>query len=773
MMNPVSPLRIVSVMMFALLLGPGFSIDTAIGQQQSRPALTLEAINASNTFASRAFQGGRWADKGPVIRYIDQACDGAATHLMSFNLETDERMRLIDGTTLLADDVDRLIAIEDYAYSDDGNKVLLYTDSERVWRANTKGYYYLYDLASQKLQPISDREKGFQMFAKLNPAGDRIAFVRDRNLFVVDLATMEEKQLTADGEEGKIINGTSDWVYEEEFGLRDGWHWSPEGDQIAFFKFDESETRDFFMTDLLQQYPEDERFRYPKAGEVNSEVQIGVIDVKSGETLFFDTDTWFEGGDTFEYIPQMGWTASVDGRHLVWLIRLNRDQNVLDLMYGDPDDGSVATVLHEEEPTWIDVNSGKIQYLADDKHFVWHSEVDGYRHLYLHNNSGERIRQITSGDWEVASFSGIDEKKGVIYFTSTMASPLERQLYAISYTNRRQQQPMRISADAGTHSINLSNDARYYIDTFTSATAPPVVTLHRISGEVVKVLEANEKLKETLAAYKPAPPEFITVPGADGTPLNAFLIKPANFDPNAVYPVMMYVYGGPGSQTVRDSWGGSRYLWHAMIADELNIIVASVDNRGTGARGKAFKSATYKNLGELEAADQVAAAQYLGTLDYIDRNRIGIWGWSYGGYMTLMAMLTGDGPETFKFGASVAPVTDWRQYDTIYTERYMSTPQKNEAGYTKGAPQNYVDRMMPHQKLLLVHGDFDDNVHFQNAAQMANALQEANKQFDFMMYPGRNHGIYGGKTRLHLFTMMTEFIRDALQDPVVATPGTD
>ena len=772
MMISISSFRAIWVLALVLVFGQQVTTKAAIGQE-SRSPLTLEAINASNTFASRSFQGGQWADAGPVIQYIEQEGAGEATHLMSFNLETDERMRLIDGTTLQAEDVGRLIEIEGYTYSSDGKKVLIYTDSERVWRANTKGYYYLYDLASQKLQPVSDRENGFQMFAKLNPAGDQVAFVRDRNLFVVDLKTMDETQLTTDGAEGTIINGTSDWVYEEEFRLRDGWSWSPDGQYIAFFKFDESKTRDFFMTDLLQQYPEEERFRYPKAGEDNSEVQIGVIDINTRQIQFFDTNTWFEGGDETEYIPQMGWTPAINGAHLVWMIRLNRDQNVLDLMYGNPADGSVDTVLHEEEPTWIDVNSGKIQYLADNNHFVWHSEADGYRHLYLHKNTGELVRQITSGDWEVASFSGIDEKKGVIYFTSTIASPLERQLYAISYTSRQPQQPKRISNAAGTHSINLSDDARYYIDTFASAMTPPVVTLHRINGEVVKVLEANEKLKETLADYRPAAPEFVTVPGADGTPLNAFLIKPANFDPNVEYPVMMYVYGGPGSQTVRDSWGGSRYLWHAMIADELNIIVASVDNRGTGARGKAFKSATYKNLGALEAADQIAAAQYLGTLDYVDEDRIGIWGWSYGGYMTLMAMLTGDGPETFKFGASVAPVTDWRQYDTIYTERYMSTPQKNEAGYEKGAPQNYVDRMMPHQKLLLVHGDFDDNVHFQNAAQMANALQAANKQFDFMMYPGRNHGIYGGKTRLHLFTLMTEFIRDVLQDPVVASSDTD
>ncbi len=382
------------------------------------------------------------------------------------------------------------------------------------------------------------------------------------------------------------------------------------------------------------------------------------------------------------------------------------------------------------------------------------------------------MHQVTSGAWEVANLAGIDEDKGKIYFTATIASPLQRQFYGAYYKGRRRNQaPEQISAGAGTHRINLSNDAAYYIDTFSSAAAPPVVSLHTIDGKEIRVLESNDKLFETLDSYKLEAPEFVQVPGADGTTLNAFLIKPRNFDPNASYPMLMYVYGGPGSQTVTDAWGGSRYLWHTMLANELNIIVASVDNRGTGARGKAFESGTYRELGKLEAADQIAAAKHFGSLSYVDADRIGIWGWSYGGYMTLMSMLTGDGPETFKFGASVAPVTDWGLYDTIYTERYMSTPQHNAEGYELSAPQHYADRLSDHQRLLLVHGDFDDNVHFQNAAQMANELQAANKQFEFMMYPGRNHGIYGGKTRLHLHTMMTRFIREALNDPVVGGPA--
>ncbi len=764
------------IVVIALLISWGMQYDSmqAVAQQTTRPALTLEDIHASGKFAPKSFRGGRWANKGPVIRFIEKSVDGKATHLMSFNLENETRTRLVDGSKLKAADVDQLIAIEDYAYSEDGEKVLLYTDSERVWRANTKGYYYIYDLTDDSLTPLGDREDGFQMFAKFSPDGTHVAFVRNRNLFVVDLVSMEETRLTDDGEDGGVINGTSDWVYEEEFRLRDGWSWSPDGQFIAFYKFDESATRDFFMTDLLKQYPEEERFRYPKAGESNSEVQIGVISTESGEISYFDTETWFEGGERYEYIPQMGWTPPVDGIHHVWMIRLNRDQNQLDLLYGDPSSNDVMTVLQEEETTWIDVNSGKMQYLQDQKHFVWLSEIDGYRHLYLYQNSGKQVRQITTGEWEVGSFAGIDEAKGKVYFTATIASPLERQIYSSYYMGRRRNYaPELISMGAGTHRVNLSNDARYYIDTYSHSTSPPVVSLHRINGQKIKILESNEALKKTLKTYDLGAPEFVTVPGADGTSLNAYLIKPQNFDPNGAYPMLMYVYGGPGSQTVTNSWGGSRYLWHKMLADQLNIVVASVDNRGTGARGKAFESETYRRLGQLEAADQIAAARHFGSLSFVDADKIGIWGWSYGGYMTLLSMMFGEGPETFKFGASVAPVSHWGLYDTIYTERYLSTPQSNPGGYEQGAPLNYAEEMSDHQRLIIVHGDFDDNVHFQNTAQMANALQDANKQFEFMMYPGRNHGIYGGNSRLHLHTMITSFIREALNDPVVGLPQTD
>ncbi|PAP80289.1 peptidase S9 [Rubrivirga sp. SAORIC476] len=756
-------LRFSPLALLAFLLAP----LAAVAQPADSPKrLTLETLFASPEFYGESFQGGRWAETGARLLYVEGDASGASS-LRELDLTTDTRRTILDGSQLVKPDAEGLIEIEDYATSMDGAKTLLYTDSERVWRLNTKGYYYVLDNESGTVTPVADRSEGFQMFAKFDPAAEHVAFVRDRNLFVVDLATCTERALTDNGSEGGVINGTFDWVYEEEFGLRDGFRWSPDGRYIAFFQLDESGTRDFEMLDFTTLYPESTRFRYPKAGETNAEIQIGVVEVATGETTFFDTDTWFEGGDETEYIAGMGWTPALeDGTADVWMLRLNRDQNHVDLLYGDPASGDVDTILTEENDSYIevetgfsDVATGTITYLGDGDHFVWRSDRDGYGHLYLYENDGDFVRQVTTGAWDVTDFHGVDEAAGMAYVTTTAESPMERHLYRVPLAGGA---PVKLTTGAGWHNVDLSRDFAYMVDTYSTATTPPTTTLYRTTGEELAVLVDNAALIDRLAAYDLPAPEFMTVPAADGTPLNAYLVTPRDFDPTRAYPLLIHTYGGPGSQEVYDRWAGQERLWHQYLAETYGVLVAGVDNRGTGGRGKAFKTLTQNRLGILEAEDQIAAAQWFGAQDYVDADRMGIWGWSYGGYLSLLAMTYGEGPETFRLGIAVAPVTSWRQYDTIYTERYLSTPQKNAAGYDLGSPTTYAGNLADDQDLLIVHGDADDNVHVQNTMAMVDALQAEGKQFDLMIYPGRNHGIYGGNTRRHLYTLLTETVAESL-----------
>lgn len=745
------------------------AVPVAMGQVADQPRLSLADIHSSSKFAGESFLMGRWANHGPEVLYVaDDAEPEGSTSIIRYNLQSREESTIVDGSQLRAPDTGKLVTIEDFSFSADGRRALIFTDAEPLWRQNTRGYYYVYDLASGMLSPISDRRAGFQMFAKFSPDGSRVGFVRDRNLFVVNLATGRERQLTFDGSEGTVINGTFDWVYEEEFGLRDGWAWSPDGTRIAFFKLDESSTREFAMGDLRDRYPTFKRFRYPKAGEANSDIKVGVLGVNTGSVRYIDTGTWNSNEVEFEYIARMGWTPDVGDGSQVWLLRLNRDQNHLDLMFADPGTMEPTLVLTDSSSTWVEVGSNKLTFLDNGRGFVWMSERTGFNHLYLYDMDGSLVHPITSGPWDVTEFHGIDEEAGVAWFTATIENPLERHVYRIelpdwSTENEIFPSPDRVSSEAGTHRVSFSDDLDYYIDTWSTATMPPVVTLHTVGSAVAPdTLESNSALIDLLAQYDLPAPAFTLFPGADSTLLNGYLIRPTDFDSTRVYPLLLYVYGGPGSQTVVDSWGGSRYLWHALLAQEHGFIVASVDNRGTGGRGKEFKSQTYRRLGQLEAADQIAFARHLAGLPYVDEDRVGIWGWSYGGYMTLMSMLSGAGPETFSTGIAVAPVTDWRLYDTIYTERYMSTPASNPEGYEHGAPLTYADRLGDDQDLLIVHGNLDDNVHFQQSVQMVGRLQAENKQFDMMMYPGRNHSIYGDTTRLHLYTMMTDYLVEHL-----------
>jgi dipeptidyl-peptidase 4 len=548
------------------------------------------------------FRGGQWAEEGPVIRFVERDAAAGATHLVEYNLETEARTRLIDGTRLAHPEGEGLLQIEGYSYTPDGRRVLIYTDSAPVWRLNTQGFYYIFDTESGSVTPLSDRAAGFQMFAKFDPAGERVAFVRERNLFVVDLATMRETQLTHDGADGGIINGTFDWVYEEEFGLRDGFEWSPDGRYLAFFQLDESATREYQMIDVRPLYPDVFTYRYPKAGEANSEIRIGVIEMAgpAGETRFFETGTWRTGNPDTEYLALMGWTPAVDGAHQVWMLRLNRDQNDLHLIYGDPASGEARAVLHETEETFIDIETGfsdldmgKITYLDDGEHFVWRSDRSGFSHLYLYRNDGQFVQALTSGAWDVTAFNGIDERAGVVYVTATIDSPLERHLYRVPFRGASGGEPVRITRRPGWHSINTSSDLAYFIDTYSDLTTPPRTALHRIDGEEVAMLQANAELAQRAGALGLPTAEWIEVPAADGTPLNGFLIKPSDFDASREYRLLVHTYGGPGSQAVRNAWLGVQHLWHHWLAEEHDISWRSWTTAArAGAGGPSRRSPT-------------------------------------------------------------------------------------------------------------------------------------------------------------------------------------
>ncbi len=711
------------------------------GAQQQ---LTLERIFASGDFRSATLPAVQWMKDGRRFTYVEEG-QGGGTDLVAEDARTGQKSVLVQGARLTVPGRAEPIEIEDYAWSEDERKLLVYTESQPVWRQNTKGLYYVYDLATGRVTPASTRP-GWQQFAKLSPDGGRVAFVRDNDLYVTDLATGQETRLTSDGSE-TVINGTFDWVYEEELGVQDGWRWSPDGRRIAFWQIDQGAVQSFvWLNDTDSVYARPIQLRYPKAGAANPTARIGVIELATGQTRWMDTGA--PSGDF--YLARMEWAESPT--ELV-IQRLNRHQDSLQVMLADAATGGTRVLFVDTDRAWVDVDDD-LTFVNGGRQLLWTSERDGYNHVYLYNRDGTLARQLTRGPWDVVSIAGVDERAGRVYFTAYEDGPTQRQLYAVGLDGRGFRQ---LSEERGSHTVALSPGSPFYIDFYSNAATPTTIRLHEADdGDLVRVLEENEGLKQAVSQLAIRAPEFFSFRTSDGVELNGYMIKPADFDPAKKYPVLQYVYGGPGSQTVMDSWGGSRYLWHQHLA-QRGYIVVSVDNRGTGGRGRDFKKVTYLNLGERETADQIEAARYLATLPYVDASRLGIWGWSYGGYMTANTMMTEGSP--FKAGISVAPVTDWKLYDTIYTERFMRTPQENPEGYRRSAPAQKAANLKG--DLLIIHGTGDDNVHFQNTIQLVDKLQAANKQFTFMAYPNRNHSIAGGRT-LHLYTLMTSWLTSHL-----------
>lgn len=636
--------------------------------------------------------------------------------------------------------------IRDYEFSADESKILLAVNAEYIYRRSFTAEYYIYDIQSKELKKVS--ENGRQMFAVFSPDASKVGFVRDNNIYIKNLSTDEEKQITFDGKFNHIINGGTDWVYEEEFAFTRAFFWSPNSDKVAFYKFDESEVPVFNMTKYNNElYPENYAYKYPKAGEKNSVVSIHVYDLNSGNTNTMDV-----GEETDQYIPRIKWTP--ENNKLV-IIRENRLQNHIEILLANTDNGTSKVIYEEKNKYYIErIDDSYMTMTEDGRYFIINSEKDGWNHLYLYDINGKFINQITKGEWDVTNFIGLDSKTNTVYYQSAEESPLQRAVYSIKTDGSKKK---KLSEKKGINRAVFSNGFKYYINYYANSETPRYITLHNQKGKLIRVLEDNEKLKQTIKEYNFSPVEFLTI----NTPsskwdLNAFMIKPPNFDPNKKYPMFMYLYGGPGSQSVLDSWSRSS-AWYQMLAQKGYIVVC-VDNRGTGGRGEEFKKMTYGQLGKYETIDQIEAAEYLSNLPYIDENRTGIFGWSYGGFMSTSCLFLGN--NVFEMAIAVAPVTSWRYYDSIYTELYMGLPQDNPDGYDDNSPLNHADKLKG--KYLLIHGTADDNVHFQNAIELSEKLVQENKQFEMQFYKDKDHGIYGGNTSYHLYTRMTNFILENL-----------
>ncbi|MEG1935052.1 MAG: DPP IV N-terminal domain-containing protein, partial [Rikenellaceae bacterium] len=629
--------------------------------------------------------------------------------------------------------------IKKLEFSGNEKKILFTTDIKHIYRHSFKADYWIYDLITRELKPLSTA--GAQQVATISPDGKKAAFVRDNNLFWVDLASFEEHQITTDGKFNYILNGIPDWVYEEEYSFARAYEWSPESDAIAFYRTDESRVEQYkmnvFTTNL---YPEVYQFKYPKAGEENSVVSIHAFNLESGNTVAMNI-----GDEKDQYIPRIKW-SSQDGKLLVF--RLNRHQNNFDMLLCDDKSGQSEVVYNEQNDRYIErINDGTVTFLPSDDRIIVLSEKDGFMHLYLYDMGKRIMRQITTGNWEVTEVMGVDAKKEIIYYISTEKSPLERNLYSIKFNGKERK---CLTPEKGTYSVAPSVGFKYFISYFSNSTTPTLVRLHSgADGKVVRVLEENKELKDKLAEYKVAQKEFFKFKTSEGVELYAYMIKPTDFDGSKKYPVFMTQYSGPGSQSVANRFGMG---WEMDLVNS-GYIVACVDGRGTGFRGEDFKKCTYKDLGHLEVVDQIEGAKYLGTLPFVDASRIGIFGWSYGGFMSLNCILKGN--DVFKAAIAVAPVTSWRYYDSIYTELYNGLPQENPKGYDDNSPVNFADRLKG--KLLIAHGTGDDNVHIQNTMSMIRSLTKAGKPFEMLIYPDENHGM--GASAGHLMNKCIDFIK--------------
>ncbi len=707
---------------------PNTSISNTLNTNFKK--ITLEDIWQKGTFRGKYLGGFQSMKNGDYYVVINNR----GTHLDKYSYKTLHKV----ATLIDANNLNGISNLYDYNFSDDETKVLIGTQQKQIYRYSQTAVYYVYDLKTKSLSLLTDKRIQEPTFS---PDGKKVAYMFANNLYIKNLENNKITQITFDGKKNKIINGISDWVYEEEFGFVRAFQWNKKSDKLAYIKFDESEVPEFTMTVFGKNlYPKINTFKYPKAGEKNAKVSLHLYNLNNQQNLTVNL-----AKDAQYYLPRIKWT----NQDVLSVITLNRHQNNLNLIFVDAKTLQHKIVLNETDNAYIDITDN-LTFLKDNS-FIWTSEQDGWNHIYHYSANGKLINQVTKGKWEVTAYYGYDAKTNRIFYQSTQDGSINRSVYSINLDGSN---PKKLNSKTGTNSAAFSPSYTYYINTFSNAETPTIYTLNDgKTGKEIKEIINNSFVLDKLKEYNIGKKEFSTITTKDGT-FNMWMIKPTDFDPTKKYPLFMYQYSGPGSQQVANRWYYSNDWWYFMLAQQ-GYIIACIDGRGTGFKGAAFKKVTYRQLGKYEIIDQIEAAKELAKKPFIDENRIGIWGWSFGGYMSSLAITKG--ADTFKMAIAVAPVTSWRFYDTIYTERYLQTPQENPSGYDDNSPINFTDKIKG--KYLLVHGTGDDNVHVQNSMRMIDAMIENNKQFDLFIYPDRTHSIYSTRNdRLHLYTKMTDFI---------------
>ena len=748
----------------ALLALSVILVSALSAQQADSSLLSLDRIFSSDEFTPERLGPVRWLDNAAA--YVKLEADSAVAGgrgLVRYDAATGKRDVWVPATRLVPKGDSVPLKVEDYSVSPDGKQLLVFTNSQKVWRENTRGDFWALELASGRVHQLGgpSAKPSTLMFAKFSPDGGRVAYVRENNLYVEDLADGRITQLTSDGSR-TTINGTFDWVYEEELSLRDGFRWSPDGRRIAYWQLDASGVRDFLLvnnTDSLYSFTIP--VQYPKTGTTNSAGRVGVVSAAGGNTVWLQVP----GDPRNNYIARMDWAASSDE---VVLQHLNRLQNTNDVMLGDASTGRVRSVLVERDSAWTEAVND-LRWVDGGKSFTWLSERDGWRHLYLVSRDGSKVRLVTKGSFDLHNpgsafgqpfVTGVDSAKGWIYYTASPENPTQLYLYRSRLDGRGKAERITPNNQPGYHLYRISRDGRWAIHTYSSFGTPPVVDVVSLPDhKVVRSLVKNERLRAAVARLRRGPAGFVKVSAGSGLRLDGWVMKPADFDSTKRYPVFFHVYGEPASQTALDLWGGGNYLWHLMLTQQ-GYVVASLDNRGTPApRGRAFRKVVYRKVGPITSGDQAAALRTMRSWPWVDSTRIGVWGWSGGGSMTLHLLFRY--PELYQTGMSVAPMADIRLYDTIYQERYFGLPQQNEADYKEGSALTYADNLRGN--LLVVHGAGDDNVHYQSTERLINALVAANRPFSMMTYPNRSHCICEGEgTGLHLYSLLTSYLEKNL-----------